>query len=181
MDFAQAGPGHRRIERRAGPIQIQRGGATLYRFFWSEYCDWYLEAAKAALAAGNEAADAAAAALQANTLAVMDFVLSNTLRLFHPFLPFITEELWHGLGCHQDLPPDQGGDTIMFAHWPKALDADFGRITDWRSVFSNRWTRAMSWSHRAAICAGGQHPGQQEDQIYFQAGRARRSRGIWRR
>jgi len=77
------------------------------------------------LTGGNEAPDASAAALQANTLAVMDFVLSNTLRLFHPFLPFITEELWHGLGYHLDLPADQGGDTILFARWPKALDADF--------------------------------------------------------
>jgi valyl-tRNA synthetase len=108
-----------------GQYKFNEAAQVLYRFFWSEFCDWYLEAAKAALAAGNGAADAAAAALQANTLAVSDFVLSNTLRLFHPFLPFITEELWHGLGCHQDLPPDQGGDTIMFAHWPKALDADF--------------------------------------------------------
>jgi valyl-tRNA synthetase len=105
--------------------KFNEAAQTLYRFFWSEYCDWYVEASKAVLTGGNEAADASAAALQANTLAVMDFVLSNTLRLFHPFLPFITEELWHGLGYHQDLPADQGGDTIMFAHWPKGLDADF--------------------------------------------------------
>jgi len=100
--------------------KFNEAAQTLYRFFWSEYCDWYLEAAKAALAPGG-----GAAAVQANTLAVMDFIMSNTLRLFHPFLPFITEELWHGLGCHLDLPADQGGDTIMFARWPRPLDEDF--------------------------------------------------------
>src|SRR5205807_6609239 len=42
----------------------------------------------------------------------------------NPFLPFITEELWHGLGYNGDLPENQGGDTIMFAHWPKPLDDD---------------------------------------------------------
>jgi valyl-tRNA synthetase len=45
--------------------------------------------------------------------------------LFHPFLPFITEELWHGLGFNHDLPNEQGGGTIMFARWPKPLDDDF--------------------------------------------------------
>ncbi|HEX8311395.1 MAG TPA: class I tRNA ligase family protein, partial [Chthoniobacteraceae bacterium] len=91
---------------------------TLYRFFWSEFCDWYLEAAKASLNGED-------AARKANTLAVMDFVLAHTLRLMHPFLPFITEELWHGLGFHTDLPEDQGGRTIMFARWPQALGDDF--------------------------------------------------------
>jgi valyl-tRNA synthetase len=92
--------------------------ATLYRFFWSEYCDWYLEASKAVL----QGADAAR---RQNTLAVIDFVLSHTLRLFHPFLPFITEELWHGMGYSRDMPEDQGGKTIVFAPWPKPLEADF--------------------------------------------------------
>ncbi len=91
---------------------------TLYRFFWNEYCDWYVESSKAALQGADPA-------LQANTLALMDFILSNTLRLFHPFLPFITEELWHGMGFSSDLPGDQGGRTIGLAHWPKAFDEDF--------------------------------------------------------
>ena len=90
--------------------------ATLYRFFWSEYCDWYLESAKAVLQ-GTDAAK------KANLLAVMDFVLSHTLRLFHPFLPFITEELWHGMGYAEDMPAAQGGQSIMFAPWPKPFDA----------------------------------------------------------
>ncbi len=91
---------------------------TLYRFFWSEYCDWYVEASKAVFF-GNDAAR------KANTLAVIDFVLSHMLRLFHPFLPFITEELWHGMGYAEDMPENQGGQTIMFAPWPKPLDDDF--------------------------------------------------------
>jgi valyl-tRNA synthetase len=91
--------------------------ATLYRFFWSEYCDWYIEASKAVLQGPD-------AARKANTLAVIDFVLGQALRLFHPFLPFITEELWHGMGFNQDLPDKQGGQSIQFAPWPKPLDAD---------------------------------------------------------
>src|SRR5438105_6764098 len=82
---------------------------TLYRFFWSEYCDWYVEASKAILSKPVESSNRgtvepdadstiqrfndSTAARRANTLAVIDFILSHTLRLFHPFLPFITEEL----------------------------------------------------------------------------------------
>ena len=91
--------------------------ATLYRFFWSEYCDWYIEASKAVLQGSDEKR-------KTNTLAVIDFVLGHTLRLFHPFMPFITEELWHGMGFNTDLPDNQGGRSIMFAPWPKPLDED---------------------------------------------------------
>lgn len=87
---------------------------TLHRFFWNEYCDWYVEASKAAFFGED-------AALKANKVAVLDFVLSHMLRLFHPFLPFITEELWHGLGYSQDMPVDQGGKTLMTAPWPGPL------------------------------------------------------------
>jgi valyl-tRNA synthetase len=91
--------------------------STLYRFFWSEYCDWYVEASKAAFFGDD-------AKLKANKLAVIDFVLGNMLRLFHPFLPFITEELWHDMGYSADMPVDQGGKTIMTAAWPVPLTDD---------------------------------------------------------
>ncbi len=91
--------------------------AALYRFFWNEYCDWYVEACKAVFF-GTDAKQ------KANTLAVMDFVLSHTIRMFHPFLPFITEELWHGMGYSTDMPENQGGKTIMNAPWPMPFDDD---------------------------------------------------------
>ena len=91
--------------------------STLYRFFWTEYCDWYVEASKAVLQGTDDKR-------KANTVAVIDFILGHTLRLFHPFIPFITEELWHGMGFNQDMPENQGGKSIMFAPWPKPMDAD---------------------------------------------------------
>ncbi len=91
---------------------------AIHRFFWNEFCDWYLEAAKAALYGPD-------AARKVNTLAVIDFTLAQTLRLMHPFLPFITEELWHALGFNADMPDAQGGRTIMFAPWPTPLGVDF--------------------------------------------------------
>jgi valyl-tRNA synthetase len=94
--------------------------SALYRFFWNEFCDWYLEASKASLNSGIPDDPR-----KVNTLAVIDFVLGHTLRMMHPFLPFITEELWHGLGYSEEMPEDQGGKTIMFAHWPKPLGEDF--------------------------------------------------------
>jgi valyl-tRNA synthetase len=112
--------------------------SALYRFFWNEYCDWYVEASKAVFSSsrGNEAPiekseisqsllTSAATEQKANTLAVIDFVLSHTIRLFHPFLPFITEELWHGMGYSTDMPDNQGGKTIMNAPWPLPFDEDF--------------------------------------------------------
>jgi valyl-tRNA synthetase len=97
--------------------------AALYKFFWSEYCDWYVEASKAVFYGANEKQ-------KANTHAVIDFVLSHTIRMFHPFLPFITEELWHGMGYATDMPDNQGGKTIMNAPWPLPFDDDFKKHFD---------------------------------------------------
>lgn len=71
-------------------FHFHEAATVLYDFFWSTYCDWYVEASKAELAAGGEAAD--------SVRAVMDHVLGAYLRLLHPFMPHITEELWQRLG-----------------------------------------------------------------------------------
>ena len=126
----------REVTQALADYKFSEATAALYRFFWSEYCDWYVEASKAVLSGsrrGNEADQASSSPnppphvcgyedpLKANTVAVIDFVLGHTLRMFHPFLPFITEELWQGMGFSKDLPENQGGKTIMFAAWPKPL------------------------------------------------------------
>jgi len=76
----------------------------LYDFIWDVYCDWYIEICKARLNGDDEAsAD--------NARAVLTFVLDGMLKLLHPFMPFITEEIW------QSIP--HSGESIMISSWPK--------------------------------------------------------------
>jgi valyl-tRNA synthetase len=91
--------------------RLDQATKTLYDFFWSELCDWYLEMAKPALRSD----DATVAAAARNTLA---YVLDNTLRLLHPFMPFITEEIW------QQMPHGDGArESIMISDWPRLTPA----------------------------------------------------------
>ncbi len=83
-------------------FEMSNAARALYDFFWSEFCDWFLEISKPALRAGGPPAHRARQTLW--------FILECTLRALHPFMPFITEELWHQL-------PDSG-ETLMHAPWP---------------------------------------------------------------
>ncbi len=82
-------------------------GKTLHQFFWGDFCDWYLELAKIRLYRGTEEE-------KLMSQAVSYRVLECSLRLLHPFMPFVTEELW------QRLPGT--GDSIMVARWPSAQE-----------------------------------------------------------
>ncbi len=83
-------------------------GRALYEFIWDEFCDWHIELVKRRLYQGTDAERAAAQD-------VLVRILRSTLELLHPFMPFITEELW------QHLPHE--GETIMRAAWPAAVPA----------------------------------------------------------
>src|ERR1044071_1878220 len=92
------------IESAYHEYQFNMVAQHLYNFVWSDYCDWFVEAAKTDIFSEDEAKKKSA-------LAVMDFVLSATLRLIHPFMPHITEEIWSLLAL--------GKGSIQFAAPPE--------------------------------------------------------------
>jgi valyl-tRNA synthetase len=118
----------------------------LYRFVWDDFCDWYVEAAKRRLHAAEDLPDCAeAAASAAAARAVLATVLRDTLKLLHPFTPFLTEALW------AQLPGDwRGGEEqLMTATWPSAdaerisedVERDFATMQD--AVRAVRNVRAL--------------------------------------
>jgi valyl-tRNA synthetase len=85
-------------------FEIGMAAQKIYDFFWSEFCDWYIEMAKIDLYGGDEEA-------KQRTRAVLWTTLERALKLLHPFMPFITEEIW------QNIP--HRGKSIMVSDWPK--------------------------------------------------------------
>ena len=82
---------------------------ALYEFLWHQFCDWYVEYSKQVFYGTDEGR-------KQDVLNVMHTVFSNALRLLHPLMPFLTEELWHGMGYNKSSA------TIMRAPWPQAMD-----------------------------------------------------------
>ncbi|WP_230769844.1 valine--tRNA ligase [Sphingomonas sp. Leaf4] len=100
-------------------LRFDGAANTIYQFVWSRFCDWYLELIKPVLQGGGEGAE--------ETRAVAGWVLDQILVMLHPFMPFITEELWHALG-------ERDNDLIV-ARWPmadaRAIDPGARAEIDW--------------------------------------------------
>ncbi len=95
------------VTRLSDRYEFGEVGRALYNFIWDDLCDWYIEMAKLPLYGEDEAA-------KQMTRSVLAYVLDNTMRLLHPFMPFITEEIW------QNLPHQ--GESIVTATWPTVRD-----------------------------------------------------------
>lgn len=91
------------VTRLSDSFEFGEVGRVLYNFIWDDLCDWYIEMAKLPLYGNDEAA-------KKTTQSVLVTVLDQTLRLLHPFMPFMTEEIW------QALPHE--GESITVAAWP---------------------------------------------------------------
>jgi valyl-tRNA synthetase len=101
---------------------------TLYHFFWDDFCDWYIELSKATMTAADESPERSIARAR------LISVLEQSLRLLHPFMPYLTEELWLKLPVtHAQLlhPAYAGAEpTIMLASYPQCDDSQVDEIAE---------------------------------------------------
>ncbi|MDP3792042.1 MAG: valine--tRNA ligase [Candidatus Omnitrophota bacterium] len=91
----------RDVEKCLDEYKFNEAANSIYDFVWHEFCDWYIEIAKAAIT-------------EKTTQVVLYKVLEKSLRMLHPFMPFITEEIWQQI----PRPKDSKGDSIMIQPWP---------------------------------------------------------------
>lgn len=97
-------------------FELGEAGRSLYDFIWNEFCDWYIELSKARLYDKENVRPRKVAQY------VLGYVLEHTLRLLHPFMPFITEEIW------QHIPHE--GKSIMVADWPTGEEAKLDDVSE---------------------------------------------------
>jgi valyl-tRNA synthetase len=101
-------------------LRFDESANTIYQFVWSQFCDWYLELTKPILQGEDRAA-------ADETRAVAGWVLDQILVLLHPFMPFITEELWHALAARDH--------DLIVARWPmadaRAIDPEASAEIGW--------------------------------------------------
>ncbi|APC48123.1 valine--tRNA ligase [Virgibacillus halodenitrificans] len=95
------------VTKNTNKYEFGEAGRYLYNFIWDDLCDWYIEMAKLPLYGEDEAK-------KTTTRSVLAYVLDQTMRMLHPYMPFITEEIW------QKLP--HKGESITVAKWPKVRE-----------------------------------------------------------
>ncbi len=95
-----------------GEYRFNDAANSIYQFVWHEFCDWYIEMSKHAIYNRSENS--------AGTIACLIAVLDHSLRLLHPFMPFVTEEIWQTIKKHMTESPD----SIVIAPYPEKLPRD---------------------------------------------------------
>ncbi|MGH2520771.1 MAG: class I tRNA ligase family protein, partial [Chloroflexota bacterium] len=119
--LSRAGAAQREVTRLLEQFQLGEAARAAHDFFWGEYCDWYMEMVKVRVL---DAAPAGSAARQRGTAAQRTLleVLEQSLRLLHPFMPYVTEELWQHLRQVRPSLPK----SVALAPWPSGAGGDAG-------------------------------------------------------
>ena len=100
------------VTRLMDDFQFGEAGRQIHDFFWSDYCDWYVEIAKVQMQGDGQA--------RCTTAGILRAVLDQTMRLLHPFMPFVTEEVWQHL--YRTSEPDKAcwpATALIIASWPQ--------------------------------------------------------------
>jgi valyl-tRNA synthetase len=122
--YAETGAAIAGVSEAIESYRFNDAASEVYRFVWNVYCDWYVEFAKPVFFGTDEAA-------KAETQAMAAWALDEILKLLHPFMPFLTEELWAVLG--ENGPKRES--LLCLAEWPKpAAQADAGAMEEIRWV-----------------------------------------------
>ena len=144
------------VDRRFERYQLNEAANTLYAFFWSEYCDWYVELVKPRLFSRNDAGEMVRYDNESSRAArqVLAWVLDQSLRLLHPIMPFITEELWHRLNA---AAPRRGiGQlyTVTSRGLQPARPTERGSASDTEinpALIVASWPDASAWKREADV------------------------------
>jgi valyl-tRNA synthetase len=152
------------VQKLLSAFQVGEAGHQIHDFFWGEFCDWYVEMAKKRLKDDDPA-----------PLPILAHVLDVSLRLLHPFMPFVTESIWQNLRPHLRRPE---AEALIVAPWPKAnrrwLDEEVERGIQITSVDLVRRVRNMRTRHgvrpgtRISVSAAPNPalPGKQREWVY---------------
>ena len=112
-------------------FEFGEAGRLLYRFIWDDFCDWYIEMSKETLAGNDEAA-------KLTTRSILVYVLDQTLRLLHPIMPFVTEEIW------QSVP--HIGDSLVVASYPVVQESQMDEAAAEKMEFLMDFIRSVRTS-----------------------------------
>ncbi|WP_314110422.1 valine--tRNA ligase [uncultured Granulicatella sp.] len=112
-------------------FEFGEAGRLLYRFIWDDFCDWYIEMSKETLAGNDEAA-------KLTTCSILVYVLDQTLRLLHPIMPFVTEEIW------QSVP--HIGDSLVVAQYPVVQESQMDEVAAEKMEFLMDFIRSVRTS-----------------------------------
>ena len=148
--------------------QLGAAGSKVYEFMWDQYADWYIEISKTRLheGAGGGGLEEAKAARR-----VLVYILDTTLRLLHPYMPYVTEQLWHHLP-RASASEDQVAHALMLSNWPQ-MDDEKPLVTSEQAVNTFECFQALTRSIRNARAEYNVEPGKRISAVVVASGELR--------
>jgi len=145
--------------------QLGAAGSKIYEFLWDQYADWYVEISKTRIyeGAGGGCVEESKAARR-----VLVYVLDMSMRLLHPYMPYVTEKLWHHLP-RAPKKDSQAAHSLMLADWPQ-MDDSSPLVTDPVSVSTFESFQALTKSIRNARAEYNVEPGKRISAVVVASG-----------